>query len=62
MDYLHAKVAGDLLFSQPLKEDEFYQRHSCDWLQNFKCLVRRIGRAKLPNSDRAIGEAKLARS
>lgn len=35
MDPLHMKVGSDLLSSMSA-EDEFYNRHSCDWLRFFR--------------------------
>lgn len=41
MDALHAKAGADLYLKIALSEDEFYSRHSCEWLHFIKSIVRK---------------------
>lgn len=39
MEPLQGKVAADVYSNIELTEDDFYSRHSCDWLRYFRALA-----------------------
>ncbi|WP_419913723.1 hypothetical protein [Hoeflea sp.] len=48
MDTLQAKAAADMFFSPQMSEEEYYRRHSCDWLQFVRSVMKKIGQHKAP--------------
>ena len=46
MDALHAKAVADLCLKVDSSENEFYSRHSCDWLHLIKSTVTKKRKSK----------------